>query len=483
MPVSDGMWESIAAQIPVKQEKPKYWMLLLVMLFALPFLLYPLSKGGDQHTENSLDSARVQETAQTNNTKIYSSRADSDKLTERDIEKKSTKAKTSIFSSPTLPLLNKVAVDRVNSNANSRTDRTNYTGAHSSLVAKKSILKSSNKETIDVVSTGISSLNNTGVNWNKREKKLKFLKKSLDTNINSEGPTTTNNFKLIEKSRVFQSATTVKSVTAIQNIFDRNNLSLLNYDRQEDIRKLLGLKKASPVCPSFQAFRSGIYFYVDYKTGLVNQQLENKSNNAEISDLIAQRNQTESGALSSSINLGIGKKWNSGILLESGLNYDAITTTLSYLQPAGAIIVIDSMPPITMDTITTSARMVNSKNRFRQVNIPVNLGYEIALTDRYSLAAKAGILVNLSSTNSGQIIDNDGLVAYDSSERINSLYKTNLNLSYTGGIDFLVEATQNISGYVGLSVNYYPDDFSLSTYAIKQSYYKYGMTAGLRYRL
>ncbi len=495
MPVSEGMWESIEAQIPVKKEKPKYWMLLLVMLFALPFLLYPLSKSGEQNAEMQPDSERIIDTADnsnsnnsnTNNNDSNNSTTSLDRseLAELGAEKSVTVFKTQ-SNSNSVPSSNTTIEDQENKNSiqTSSTKRINQQAATTISGSTKPVDNSSLGKTLNsLVSPILSEAESSGFNSSNSKKKLKFLKKPIAASTDSEGSTSSNNFKLIEKLRVFQSATTLKRATAIGNIFNENSFSLINYDRQEDIGRLLRLKKASPVCPSFQTFRSGIYFYADYRAGLVNQQLENKSNNQEIDDLITQRNRTESGALSTSINLGIGKKWNSGVLLESGLNFDAITTTLSYLQPGGTIIVIDSMPPITMDTISTSAQMVNSKNRFRQLNIPVNLGYEITLNERYSIAAKAGVLVNLSSSNSGQIVDNNGLLAYDSSDRINSLYKTNLNLSYTGGIDFLVEATQNISGYVGLSVNYYPDDFSLSTYAIRQSYYKYGMTAGLRYRL
>ena len=40
MQVSEGMWASIESQIPLKKEKPKYWLLFLLLGFLIPIGLY-----------------------------------------------------------------------------------------------------------------------------------------------------------------------------------------------------------------------------------------------------------------------------------------------------------------------------------------------------------------------------------------------------------------------------------------------------------
>ena len=489
LPVSDGIWENIEAQIPVKQDKPKYWMLFLVAMFALPFLIYqlteidkPTAEGIEKNTkeltvvENTIgedlySGSSINKRSKSTENLDESSSVDNGSATDGDPSNRfnendpiSTNSNSGLIASE----------NAINTSVNSRyisgSDQTTLINNFDNIRLSGTISNLSPNQNLIAESATTST-----------RKKLKFLKRPFSDKIEIDNSGT--NFKLIEKSRIFQKAERIKEIPLIAGSL-LSNLGTLENDRLEAIdTRLLGLRKASPICPSFKPFSTGIYLFADVRSGLVNQQLENKTNNPEVDEIIRNRMESESGAISSSFNLGIGKKWDSGLLLESGLNLDIITTTLRFLKPGGTIIVIDSFPEIVMDTISTDPQMISSKNKFRQLNIPVNLGYEFRISERYSIAAKGGILINLSSSNSGQLLTETGLTSYDSSEIANSFFKTNLNLSYTGGLDLIGDINKLFSGYIGLNVNYYPDDFSLSTYLVRQSYYKYGVTAGLRYRI
>ena len=498
LPVSEGIWENIEAQIPVKQDKPKYWILFLVALFALPFLIYPLTKSDKQSAaaEEGIQKEinqnhRVENQENGDNISFSESiemtnEAGPDETT-RQTNSDDNLATTHLSEVAIDASLNKLDINSDEnyvafSDRNSQGNSSNRKRSNSSILSNNSDLH--NKENINLSSLAknLSERQNLFTESSTPSgKKLKFLRKPISTNIDLDNSDT--GFKLIEKSRIFQKAQTIKAIPSVAGSVVPN-FAALDYNREEEIGiRLLGLKKASPICPTFKPFRSGIYVFTDIRAGLSTQQLENKTENIETDAIISQRSASESSAISSSFNIGVGKRWNSGILVESGLNIDVISTTLSFLQPGETIIVIDSFPEITMDTTNTAPQMVRTKNKFRQVNIPVNLGYEFRISERYSIAAKAGILINLASSNSGQLITESGLVAYDSSDRNSNFFKTNLNLSYSGGLDLIGDINNNFSGYIGLNFNYYPSDFSLSTYSIRQSYYKAGVTAGLRYRI
>ena len=498
LPVSEGIWENIEAQIPVKQDKPKYWMLFLVTLFALPFLIYPLTTSDTQNAEGQEKILKEVDTkSETLNQKntSYSNNASSNNSSVNDhssIVSESSSDSNSDSNNTELSSLD-ISELRLSLGNDNNLEFQSNTGTAFSIernrlaeLSESRVSKRSAGTSNTRLNTDVATLRNLDSNLLKESstsssKKLKFLRKPFTDNLDLDN--TGNGFKLIEKSRIFQKASKLKNIPLIDGSVVPQ-FAALEYDRQKDIgKRLLGLRKASPICPSFKSFSSGIYLFTDVRASLSSQQLENKSGNPEVDNIISQRNVAETSAISSSFNIGVGKKWGSGILVESGFNLDVITTNLRFLQPGKTIIVIDSMPPISMDTMTTPPHMVNSKNKFRQINIPVNLGYEYRISERYSIAAKAGVLINLASSNSGQVLTETGLVTYDSSDRINNIFKTNLNLSYSGGIDLISDISRNFSGYIGLNVNYYPDDFSLRTFAVRQSYYKYGVTAGLRYRI
>ena len=207
---------------------------------------------------------------------------------------------------------------------------------------------------------------------------------------------------------------------------------------------------------------------------------------------------TESSALSYSTTLGLGYRFDNGLIAETGLGIDRIN--IDFHKPGDdevrytTVITIDTMITPTNDTITsidtTTIRIdgtdpVFAINQFTQIDIPLVVGFEFPLSDKLRLALKGGVLVNIRSTNSGRMLGlNDEPLEYGSnSKNDNQYFKTNIGFSYTGGLNLEADLSESFSVYGGLNVRYYPNSFSLNDNPVQQSYSKMGLMAGLKYRI
>ena len=234
------------------------------------------------------------------------------------------------------------------------------------------------------------------------------------------------------------------------------------------------------------------YLSAEISTDYSNQQLSTR--NPEYLDLLEERKRTENGASSTSYNFGIGKKFKSGLIIESGINFDRIRTRFQLsdqdLISNSTVITIDTIitpsgPVVVIDTSfqQVAGAEINSRNVFNQINVPILLGYELPINEKFSIIGKGGIQLNMNSSNNGQILSPNGPMIYSSDNLEESHYKTNLGLSYIGSLDIATQLTTDIAIYSGLNISYYPDDISLSSYPIKETYVKYGLNIGMRYKL
>jgi len=447
--VSDGMWASIESQIPVKKERPKIWLLFLMMAFTIPYLIVLNSSSKLPSGEESVELIKDQQSALTGNTNKQSEKlnaaSSSPTSNKRDIysnidaEENNSKlnnypqsAVTGANSDNGVIALNK-DFSPIRRSQNLQQTRNNITINN----------KNNNQPTADIVAK-ISSISSVA-NFDSEAKKASSKKLTFLNNPFTKGKKTgtQREFKLIEKSRIYKRATSVNKATALSERYYKGGLCYDHTERRELFGKRLEMEKASvAVCPTFDRQTSGFYIFGDISTGYSFQSLSPKS--PDHINYVAQRNNDEQGALSISANIGIGKKWANGMLLETGLNYDRINTNASkYLDEQSMTMII------TYDTIMTSSGTVTSIdtsfinhqsdkskfNNFTQFNFPVSLGYDMPVSERFSLVGKAGVLFNISSYNSGTLINQEGdSFIYNSSRTDANYFRTNLGLSFTGSL-------------------------------------------------
>jgi len=481
MPVSEGIWASIESQIPVKKEKPKTWLLFLLAAFALPYLILTY-----QSSDVSNDLVLADGT---NKNSIAGNKVEKEQI----LDLKNQQKKYTVEQSGTVPSNDYSSTEENNIDYNllrnsNETSVTSFAGVNVS----KAESSDYGVGTVQPLSRSKSMLLGSSPvlteAFRPTSKKLKILNNPFEKKSKNSA---FGDFKLIEKSRTYRAATQVNKVTTLNERFYSGGLCYNHNKRLDRWGNEFRDERASvAICPSFDKHYSGFYVYIDANYGYSFQNLTSQFE--ENNSFAASRSAQEKGALSISANVGIGKKWHNGFLLETGLNYDRININAdNYSDQSGSrlLIRIDSvMTPTGWLTTVDSTYITNDEkiapNRFTQFNFPLAVGYELYLQDGISLIAKTGVLFNITSSNSGTLVDEDGnSFIYNSNNPLTRFYKTNLGLSFLANLQVQKELTPLIAGYIGMNVNYYPNNFSLSDNPIKQTYTKVGMTTGLTYRL
>ena len=496
MPVSEGMWASIEAQIPLKKEKPKYWLLFLLLGFLIPLALYTTSASKkDQKSTVAENALQVEEDYGSNGQKIedalpyqtktrnsnesenYLALADSsDDLNEK-YSTKITNQKQSDSSLNSKNTSSQKALEEIDNNG-----RNNITALSEST-------KSTTNKYLQHSQTGIRYFGNN-LEYQKT-KKLTFLANPFQPKTVKDKDNSNNIYKLIEKSRISLSIPSLKSIGSVEAL---TNLSFLDYDqnRSFELRKKILRSNAASGCPKFEKEYNGLYISAEVALDYNHQNLNNKL--VENNNLLAERKRTEKGIMSTSYNLGIGKQFKSGLFIESGINFDRLRTRFKLadedLVMNSTVITIDTIitpngPTVVIDTTfqQITGAEVESRNIFNQVNIPLLVGYELTINEKFSLLAKGGIQLNVSSSNSGQLMSDNGPMLYSSDRVSSSIYKTNLGLSYAGGLHLAAHLNSEMSVFSGVNFRYYPSDISLESNTISETFFKYGLSAGVRYQL
>jgi len=117
----------------------------------------------------------------------------------------------------------------------------------------------------------------------------------------------------------------------------------------------------------------------------------------EMVDYLKTREETEYTNLAYSIGFRMSAVAPSGIALRAGLNYSQINEIFSFEGWREEIVVVEN------DTMIVSGPFeVYSKNRFRMIDIPVMLGYELPITDDLKLSINAGAYLNLILNKRGE---------------------------------------------------------------------------------
>lgn len=476
MPVSDGIWASIESQIPVKKEKPKLWFLFLLCAAAVPLYIITQNHGTELNSELIAE----------NEVEILASGLSSEKES-RSLQSILQNENTILTEKISNNNSNNLSSNSVNSqnngvNTNFPKPRTKEQETSNFTLNSKdktqSLIEISNLDSKSLKIDNYKSIPNSN-------KKLKFVYNPFNSKVNK---TSKNGLKLIEKSRTYRAADQVAKVSTVALRKYSKGIKINNEDRLLACGERMYDEKSSVAsCPSFEGYYSGIYFYAEANSGYTIQHLNALS--PDYNDLVARRVTEEHSAIAMSFTAGIGKQWKNGFVAETGFNYDrlkidfgldrtrTIVDTYECVNDQGEVVQKS-------DTTLVSGNENMLSNSFTQVNVPLVLGYEMYLSERFSILGKAGVLVNLNSRNEGQVMDQEGnLVSYNSENVATSMFKTNLGLSYTSSLLMEGIINRNLSAYAGLSANFYPSNFSLIDNPIKQTYTRLGLTTGLKYSL
>lgn len=452
MPVAGGLWEAIESQIAVKKEPSRLWFLFLLGAFTLPMLLL-IHKG-------SLDSDKtnVTESIAANLVKTQSALQEPGQTSQaiKDITQPQTATTQSSSTENTENQYEKLrSSDQV----------PDVTYAVTESVATVPFTNSTLNR-IDNFSTTIAA------NKNSVE-----VQAGDHNNVHSASTIAYNDVTL----------PLTHIIKPIKRANPKNHIPLKN------VRN--AYKRPARTCPDFKGYNPGMYVFGEVNTAKSAHNLMPRVSG--IDNYVDIRRDTELSALSYSAAVGIGYQFQNGMIAETGLaldnirlKFDAQNSSIKNTTIIQVDTVINQMDTMifydTLRIFDTGFAQLSTHNTFRQVNIPLIVGYEFPLNAKLRMSVKGGVLINLVSMSKGQIIGQSDLPVLHfgkGSEDDVELYKTNVGFGYTGGLNLEADLSKNITVYAGANINYYPNSFSRSNNPVSQKFHKIGLTTGFKYRI
>lgn len=193
----------------------------------------------------------------------------------------------------------------------------------------------------------------------------------------------------------------------------------------------------------------------------------------------------ESTRFSSAFSVGLRytRVFNNAMSFRTGINFSQVNEKFKFVQGqmVQLVYIIDSNGDTTGSYATTGTRYKTTHNRYRTIDIPLTVGYEMG-NGRLHTNINAGLVVNIYSWQKGDILDNAGQPINITTGKASSPYqfKTNVGLGFMGGASFYYKLTGNLHV---LAEPYFRYNFSPANKAeitLKQKYTTAGLRLGLR---
>lgn len=193
----------------------------------------------------------------------------------------------------------------------------------------------------------------------------------------------------------------------------------------------------------------------------------------------------ESSRFTSAFSTGIRytKVFNNGMSFRTGINYSQINEKFKYAE--GNIIqvvyITNSNGDTTGSFTTSGTRYKTTFNKFRTLDIPLMIGYEMG-NSRLHVNFNAGAIVNLYSWQKGDVLDTAYKPVNITTGNNTSPYqfKTNMGIGFIGAISVYYKLTTRLHL---LAEPYFRYNFSPASKAdltLKQKYTTTGLRLGLR---
>ena len=168
----------------------------------------------------------------------------------------------------------------------------------------------------------------------------------------------------------------------------------------------------------------------------------------------------------------------------TGLNYSQVNEKFSYVNGniIQTIYITDNNGDTTGSYMASSSRYKITYNKFRMLDIPLVVGYEMGNT-RFHANINAGIIINVHSWQKGDVVDYDlNPVNINSSGKESPYqFKSNIGLGFLGAVSLYYKISDRMHI---LAEPYYRYNFTSASKAeltFKQKYNMAGLRLGLRF--
>ncbi len=230
------------------------------------------------------------------------------------------------------------------------------------------------------------------------------------------------------------------------------------------------------------------YFDVMAAPSFAFRQLEPKG--AEFQDYAKERNDTEEPlyGISAALRFSAVSDW--GLVASTGINYSQINERFRFLSENEERITITNIYGTNGEIVGTDTlrevinREIVSNNRYRTLDIPLLLGYEIQ-GKKMNVAINGGAFVNLLFEPTGAFVspDNNRPVSFSSdSPEGYPAFRNRLSATLYGSVGLAYKVSPRLQLLVEPHIKVYSRSLTRDEYMLDQKYVSTGLFVGLRHQ-
>ena len=364
---------------------------------------------------------------------------------------------------------------------------------------------SNNSESINIIdkeSTPVSSVNNNaGVTDNNLNNStiLSTAKSSRIKTYSSFAQTDDNNVVPNKKKRNNGAGSTsedydisdadLTNTTSFSQEYLLNRLFFVAQKSTSKKRELMLNKRfllnvSLPGCPSIEKNAAGNKTYIEVYGGpdLAFRSLSDTGNSTYL------QKRKESTKFSSAYSAGVRytRVFGNGMSIRTGINYSQINEKFTYVQ--GNLVqityIIDANGDTTGSYITTGTRYKTTHNKFRTIDVPLLIGYELG-NGKFHANINAGVIINAYSWQKGEVLDSAFKPVSITTGKANSpyQYKTNIGMGFMAGVSVYYKLNEKVHVLAEPYFRYSLSPMSKENLTFKQKYNTAGLRLGLRFDL
>jgi len=216
----------------------------------------------------------------------------------------------------------------------------------------------------------------------------------------------------------------------------------------------------------------------------------------DYSNYLSLWNQGEAAVSTMAGGFMLGLETRGGFSVSAGLEYQQIQNRLNRNQTIiERVTVFDEMAYYFLDsnnnrvyvadsvtTTRTYTRSLQAAKTHTLINLPLLLGYHNQIGNfRYGIIA--GINLHLQNEFTGKVLDPSGQIIDANSGSPTEVYRTTMNMSFIGGLDFGYMTNDWLEVYLSPRFRYQPGSWLNANHPLESSMQLIGLQAGLRFHL
>jgi len=236
-----------------------------------------------------------------------------------------------------------------------------------------------------------------------------------------------------------------------------------------------------PRCPGVEKDAAGNKKYVEFYGGpdYAFRSLHDTGNSAYL------QKRKESTGFKSGFSAGVRytRVFNNSMSIRGGINFSQINEKFKYNQ--GNVVQVTYIINTNGDTIgsytTTGSRYKTTINRYRSIDIPIVVGYEVG-NGKLHANINAGAMINIYSWQNGDMLDMAGNPVSITTGKGSSPYqfKTNAGIGFIGAVSVYYKLNERLHIMAEPYFRYNLSQMNKETITLKQKYQTAGLRLGIR---